>query len=78
LQISWGAEGRFASKQSVAPGKFVDVCGQLQSGTKVNWKFDATAAVDFKVHYHAGDDVALPSKPTAVTVRNDVLRVEAD
>lgn len=78
LPISWDTEGRFAGKQSVAPGKFLEVCGALQSGTKVRWNFDATATVDFNVHYHAGNEVVFPSKLTAATRGNDVLVVEAD
>lgn len=78
IKISWDADGRFAGEQSVAPGKFLEVCGALQSETKVNWNFGASAAVDFNVHYHAGSEVVFPSKLAAVTGGNDVLRVEAD
>lgn len=78
IKISWDADGRFAGKQSVAPGKFLEVCGALPSGTKVTWNFGATAAVDFNVHYHAGSEVVFPSKLTAVTGGNDVLHAEAD
>lgn len=80
VDIAWSATGRFEYRLSVAPGKFAEVCGRLPAGLKVNWNFEASAPLDFNVHYHVTNEVVFPSKLTAVTVAKDTLhtRVEQD
>ncbi len=80
VDIAWNASGRFEHTLSVAPGKFAEVCGKLPAGLKVNWAFEASAPLDFNVHYHVDKDVVFPSKLTAVAAAKDTLetRIEQD
>lgn len=80
VDIAWNASGRFEHKLSVAPGKFAEVCGKLPAGLKVNWAFEASAPLDFNVHYHVDKEVVFPSKLTGVAAAKDTLdtRVEQD
>ena len=78
LDIRWSGDGRYTHQGSVAAGKFVEVCGKLQAGLKVQWEFDASAPVDFNVHYHLGKEVVFPAKLTAVTTAKDLLETKVE
>jgi len=73
IDISWSGAGRFMHKTTVAPGKFVELCGKLPAGLKVRWDFDAGLPLDFNVHYHVGKEVAFPFKLSAVSNARDTL-----
>jgi hypothetical protein len=75
VDIAWGADGRFAHSASVEAGKFVEVCGKLNSGDAIRWGFDASAPVDFNIHYHVGKDAEFPAKQSQVSTGQDTLRV---
>ena len=62
VDIAWAPDGRFAHKAQIAAGKFVEVCGKLAVGDGVRWSFDASAPVDFNIHYHVGKEVV--SRPS--------------
>jgi len=78
VAIAWDAAGRFERSVSVAPGKFAEVCGKLPAGLKIGWNFEATAPLDFNVHYHVGKEVVFPSKLTAVVTAKDTLTAKID
>ena len=80
VDIAWDASGRFERAVTLAPGKFVELCGKLPAGLKVRWDFEASAPLDFNVHYHIGKDVVFPSKMAATRKARDVLdtRTEQD
>ena len=80
IDIAWDASGRFERTVTVAPGKFAELCGKLPAGLKVRWDFEASAPLDFNVHYHVGKDVVFPSKMAATRKAKDVLdtRIEQD
>ena len=78
VDIAWDADGRFGRSVSVAPGKFAEICGKLPAGLKVGWSFEASAPLDFNVHYHVGKDVVFPSKLTAVVTAKDTLATKID
>jgi len=80
VTIHWSGEGRFMHKSTIAPGKFVELCGKLPAGLKVRWDFDAGLPLDFNVHYHVGKEVVFPFKLGAVSNAKDVLdtRIEQD
>ncbi len=78
IDIAWTADGRFERSLSAAPGKFVEVCGQLPAGLKIRWDFEANTPLDFNVHYHVGKDVVFPSKLTAVASAKDTLDTKVD
>lgn len=78
IQLVWTPEGRFVQETTVAATKFVEVCGKLAAKTSVRWKFDATAPLDFNIHYHEGKKVLYPAKQEQVTQGSDVLAVKVD
>jgi len=78
VDIAWDAGGRFERSVSVAPGKFAEVCGKLPTDLKVVWSFEASAPLDFNVHYHVGKEVVFPSKLTAVVAAKDTLATKID
>ena len=78
VDIQWSPDGRFEHKASVAPGKFVELCGKLALGSRVRWSFEGTAATNFNIHYHVGKDVVYPAKKDQVQREQGELRVEAD
>ena len=80
IDVVWTAGGRFERSVSVAPGKFAEVCGKVPAGAKVRWDFEASAPLDFNVHYHVGKEVVFPSKLVAVSTAKDTLdaKIEQD
>ena len=77
VDIVWGADGAFRHAATVAPGKFVEVCGKFRAGEKVAWEFEAAEAVDFNIHYHAGKDTVFPAKLAQTLRARDTLAVTA-
>ena len=78
VDIAWDADGRFERNVNAAPGKFAEICGKLPAGLKVGWNFEASAPLDFNVHYHVGKEVVFPSKLTAVVTAKDTLATKID
>lgn len=62
VPIEWNASGHFAHQAEVPAGKFVEVCGRLPAGTKVQWRFDASGPLNFNIHFHEGEKVRYPAK----------------
>lgn len=58
--LVWDASGRFEAGFAVEPGKFVELCGALATGSRVAWSFTAPAALAFNIHYHVGKEVRFP------------------
>jgi hypothetical protein len=75
VDIAWDTQGRFVHAASVEPGKFVEVCGKLDKGQAIRWEFDASAPVDFNIHYHVGKEAQFPAKQAQVSAAQDTLRV---
>ena len=73
IDIQWSGDGRFAHSGAVAAGKFLEICGKFPAGMKVNWEFEASAPMDFNVHYHVDKDVVFPAKMSAVATAKDTL-----
>ena len=65
VEIKW-ADGVFTHKASIAPKKFLEVCGKQKKGETVNWTFNGTAPTDFNIHYHVGKDVSYPENRKGV------------
>lgn len=64
-EIKW-ADGVYTHKASIAPKKFLEVCGKQKKGETVNWTFNGTAPTDFNIHYHVGKDVSYPENRKGV------------
>lgn len=75
VDIAWTGDGRFVYGASVAPGKFVEMCGKLAAGDAVQWRFESSAPLDFNVHFHIGKDVTFPAKSEQVARASGTLRV---
>lgn len=73
VDVAWDPSGRFAHSATVPAGKFVEVCGKLDGGTKVRWEFDAVAPMDFNIHYHVGKEAVFPAKQAQVAKAGDLL-----
>ena len=78
VDIRWPGDGRYLHQASIAPGKFVELCGKLPAGLRVRWDFDADRPLDFNVHYHLGKQVMFPFKRSAVAQAGDTLDVQAE
>lgn len=73
IEVVWTASGKFERSVSVGPGQFAEVCDKLPAGAKVRWDFEASAPLDFNVHYHVGKDVVFPSRLSAVSTATGTL-----
>lgn len=63
LPLDFDADGRYVKEVTVLPTKFIELCGKLQAGKRVVWRFDATGPLNFNVHYHEGKSkVTYPAK----------------
>ena len=80
IEVVWTASGQFERSVSVVPGKFAEVCDKLPAAAKVRWDFEASAPLDFNVHYHVGKEVVFPSKLAAVSTAKGTLdaKIEQD
>lgn len=78
VPIDWGPDGRFAREASLPATKFVELCGPLAAGSRIDWTFEATAPLNFNIHYHEGKDVRFPAKQDQVAKADGTLRVEVD
>ena len=73
IDVAWSASGQYERTVGVAAGNLVEVCDKLPAGTKVGWKFEASSALDFDIHYHVGKEVTFPIKLSAVSRAQDTL-----
>ena len=78
VEIRWSGDGRFEHQATVAPAKFVELCGKLPAAVRVHWGFEAAAPVDFNIHYHVGKEVVYPAKLKAVAAAQDSLLTELE
>ena len=76
--ITWDANGRYQRSLSLAPGKLAELCGRLPAGLKLHWAFEASAPLDFNVHYHVGKAVEYPVKLSAVAAAKDTLDTKTE
>jgi hypothetical protein len=78
VPVEWDTGGQFVKEMPVPAGKFVEVCEKLSKGTTVEWTFDATAPLDFNVHYHEGKKVLFPAKQDQAAKGSGKLAVKLD
>ena len=77
VDIKWNGD-TYAHKASIAPKKFLEVCGKLKKGESVAWQFKGNAATDFNIHYHVGKDVTYPENRKGVASADGTLAVSLD
>jgi hypothetical protein len=51
-----------AFRHEIKPGKLAEECRNLASDERVRYRFEASAAVPFNVHFHRGSTVEYPVK----------------
>jgi hypothetical protein len=73
IEVKWDADGEFERAQSIAPGKFLEICENLPKESVVTWHFAASAPLNFNIHYHQGKDVVFPEKQDSVSEREGTL-----
>ena len=56
-KIAWGPSGTHEETFSVGPKEPHEVCGRLDAGTRVRWRFEVDQPTDFNIHHHVGRDV---------------------
>ena len=78
VKIGWDGSGRFEHGTTLAPGKFLEVCGKLSKGQAVAWSFKAEGPLNFNIHYHEGDKVEYPVRRDAVAELAGRLEVGVD
>ena len=77
VDINWVGRS-FAKDASIAPQKFLEVCGGLKKGEAVAWQFKGSAATDFNIHYHVGKKVIYPQKRKGAASDSGKMAVPMD
>jgi hypothetical protein len=78
VHIEWGASGAFERSLTIAPAKFVEVCGKLAKGQSIAWWFKGEQPLNFNIHYHEGKNVVFPAKQDKVSSLDGTLAVPVD
>ena len=78
VEINWNEQGHYTNVAVIEPAGFLEVCGPLHQGQVIDWSFQASAALDFNIHYHAGDEVVYPAKQEGKTELAAQLEVPLD
>jgi hypothetical protein len=60
----------------VAAGNFDEHCLRIEAGEAIRWRFTATAAVDFNIHAHRGEQVIYPVRRDGVTRASGTFRAK--
>jgi hypothetical protein len=55
---------------------FDERCLHLDAGQSIQYRFKASAPVDFNIHYHRGNDVFFPVKKSGVREANGTFKAE--
>ena len=77
VDIAWGAGGGFDRRLSLAPGAFAELCGRLDKGQRVQWKFEASQGLDFNLHFHVGKRVHTPTRASQTRKMSGLLAAES-
>jgi hypothetical protein len=77
VDIKW-MDGAFSHKASIAPKKFLEVCGKQKMGDNVAWRFKSNEPTDFNIHYHVGKDVIYPEQRKNIATAEGSLAAPVD
>ena len=61
-EIAWNADGVHEQAFSVGPAGAHEVCGRIDAGTRIRWRFESDAPADFNIHHHVGPQVIFAAK----------------
>ena len=76
-ELAWDAKGSMERQLEIAPGKFAEICGKLGAADVVTWQFEASAPVDFNIHFHEGDKVEYPERQDSTRALSGTFRPAA-
>jgi hypothetical protein len=75
VDLVWEPNQTFTHTASIAPKKFLEVCGPLKLKDVVNWQFTASNELDFNIHYHLGKEVVYPTLQKQIKQSKALLKV---
>jgi hypothetical protein len=61
-EINWSSNDTYTATLTVAPGKTVEACGQIDPKLPVQWKYEADSPLNFNIHRHSRDEVVYATK----------------
>ena len=61
---------------TLAAGKTAETCRPMAAGDTLRWHFKASAALDFNVHHHIGDELRMPVDRKAVRVDSSEVLID--
>jgi hypothetical protein len=62
-----------AFRHEITPGKIAEECRNLASDERVRYRFEASVAVPFNVHFHRGSTVEYPVKIDKTSVAASIF-----
>lgn len=62
VDLKWDEQGQFQHQAEIKAGGFLEVCGKLPLGLKIDWQYKSGQALDFNIHYHEGKKLSVPVK----------------
>ena len=65
VDLKWNEQGQFQHSAEIKAGGFLEVCGKLPVGLKIDWQYKSVQALDFNIHYHEGKKLSVPVKHQA-------------
>lgn len=77
VELDW-VDHSFSKEASIAPQKFLEICGALKKGETIAWQFKGSASTDFNIHYHVGKKVSYPQNRKGVASASGKLAVPMD
>ncbi|MFZ5541957.1 MAG: hypothetical protein ACOZJZ_00255 [Pseudomonadota bacterium] len=78
LQVRWDGDGQFRHELQVPHRSAVKSCEKLPAGGKLMWHFDASAPVNFNVHFHEGKALQIPVRRDQRTSDDGVFEAKAE
>lgn len=65
VDLKWNEQGQFQHSTEIKAGGFLEVCGKLPAGLKIDWQYKSQQVLDFNIHYHEGKKLSVPVKHKA-------------
>ena len=62
VELKWDEQSRFAHRTELKAGGSLELCGKLDAGLNIDWRYQSTQALDFNIHFHEGKEVVVPVK----------------
>lgn len=76
VELKWDEQSRFAHRTELKAGGSLELCGKLDAGLKIDWRYQSTQALDFNIHFHEGKEVVVPVKHKAMMELQEQFEVK--